>query len=56
MGDALVRWPEDSAASDPELVCAACSEVLCTVEEGDALSVLAAVASVHPCESEEGSE
>lgn len=49
-----VQWDlEDSAATDPQLVCTVCNGVLCDVEHEDSLGVLVDVALHHLCGSRE---
>lgn len=46
----VVRWSDrDEIKADPELVCDVCKTVLCDVEHGDSLQVLASVAADHDC-------
>lgn len=47
--DTLAR-AEIRGAETPELVCTACGEPLCRVEEFDTLDVLASVAIDHACD------
>lgn len=45
--DAHFTWDDDPAQSEPFLICDRCGMKLCTVEEGDSLSVIVAVADDH---------
>lgn len=56
MSATTVRWSDDTAKSDPELVCDDCGEVLCDVEHGDTLAALVAVASQHRLEEHPDAE
>ena len=44
-----VKVSDDAAQLDPDLVCDSCGQVLCSIEHGDTLSVLADVAVGHKC-------
>lgn len=44
---ALFTWDGDAAQHEPFLVCDECKEKLCTVEEGDSLELIVAVANDH---------
>lgn len=45
--DAHITRDDDPAQFDPFVVCDVCGEKLCTVEEGDSISVLASVVADH---------
>lgn len=45
--DAYFTYADDSAQHEPFMRCTVCSEDLCTVEEGDNLSVLSSVLDDH---------
>jgi hypothetical protein len=43
----VYTWGDDPAQHEPFMRCTACNDDLCTVEEGDTLSVLVSVAEDH---------
>lgn len=45
--DAHFTRDDDPAQSEPFLICDRCGAKLCTVEEGDSLSVIVSVADDH---------
>jgi hypothetical protein len=51
--DAHISREDDPAQYDPFVVCDVCGEHLCTVEEGDSISVLASVVADHAQEKHE---
>lgn len=46
-GEFQARRSDDLAKCDLELICEACGEVVCDVEDGDDLEVLVSVAEDH---------
>jgi hypothetical protein len=51
--DAHFTWDDDPAQHEPFMVCDVCGERLCTIEEGDSLSVIVAVLAGHNGEKHE---
>lgn len=51
--DAHFTWDDDPAQHEPFMTCDVCGERLCTVEEGDSLSVLVDVLADHDRERHE---
>lgn len=51
LGDFQCLVSDDPVKQELELTCTKCYEVLCDVEDGDSLEVLASMASDHRCKS-----
>jgi hypothetical protein len=58
--DSLQRFDacqsDDDLKTDLELTCSECGEVVCDIEPGDNLKVLAEVADAHVCSADAGLE
>ena len=56
MSDARFTWEDDPAQHEPFVICTACDKKLCTIEEGDTLTMIVDVVDDHhlrECEKDE---